>query len=410
MRDTFKQYHQFSEVEFKQLWKNCLFVLDTNTLLNMYRYSRTTVKAYFKALRNLKEKNQIWIPYQVAYEFYENRIDVISKYQSSYDYLLSIIDKAKNDIGASYKYHPFLDLSLIKKKMESGLLEVESEIKKAKQEHPKWMEKDTVLDDINSLFDGNVGKNYSNEELLGIMKDGKERYEKKIPPGYKDEVKSDDRKYGDLILWYQIIDKARESKKPIILISSDVKEDWWLEKDGKKIMPLPQLKKEIFEKAGVAFHIYTADKFLEYHDGTIDKDAIYEVRKIRELEQEKMMMKRIEIANDDRESSFSNIDKYANKYVGLLEKFGVLIQKVINAKSYVKHTSQLERLYLKVFILRDKISHRNLDRVFLQNVYIEIGDYAYFFDKILHSENIDIELSINDRDLVNEMKYLDPLL
>ena len=48
---------------------------------------------------------------------------------------------------------------------------------------------------------------------------------------YEEDIK----KYGDLILWYQIIDKAKESKKPIILISGDVKEDWWLEKNGKRI-------------------------------------------------------------------------------------------------------------------------------------------------------------------------------
>ncbi len=95
MKNTFKQYHQFTEQEFKQLWRDCLFVFDTNTLLNMYRYSRNTVNAYFKILEELKKKKQLWIPYQVGYEFYENRIDVISEYEGSYDSVLCILDKAK---------------------------------------------------------------------------------------------------------------------------------------------------------------------------------------------------------------------------------------------------------------------------------------------------------------------------
>ena len=50
-------------------------------------------------------------------------------------------------------------------------------------------------------------------------------------------------------------EKAKVTKKPIIFISGDVKEDWWLEKDGKRIMPLPQLKKEIYDEAEVDYHI-----------------------------------------------------------------------------------------------------------------------------------------------------------
>jgi hypothetical protein len=63
MKNTFKQYHQFTDQEFKQLWADCLFVFDTNTLLNMYRYSRNTVDAYFEVLKELKDKKQLWIPY-----------------------------------------------------------------------------------------------------------------------------------------------------------------------------------------------------------------------------------------------------------------------------------------------------------------------------------------------------------
>jgi hypothetical protein len=67
--------------------------------------------------------------------------------------------------------------------------------------------------------------------LNEIKKEGKERYGRRMPPGFKDDKKPEDKKYGDLILWYQIIDEAKKSKKPIVLISGDVKDDWWLEKD-----------------------------------------------------------------------------------------------------------------------------------------------------------------------------------
>lgn len=69
MHNTFKEYNQYSEQEFKKLWENCFFVFDTNTLLNMYRYSRKTVEIYFNVLTKLKDNNQLWIPYQMDMNF-----------------------------------------------------------------------------------------------------------------------------------------------------------------------------------------------------------------------------------------------------------------------------------------------------------------------------------------------------
>lgn len=122
MKSTFKEYHQFTEQEFKKLWKDCLFVFDTNTLLNMYRYSRETVEIYFKVLNKLKTKKQLWIPYQVGYEFYENRINVISEYEKSYDEILSVLENAKSDIETKYKDHPFLNLKEINKKVKQRVI------------------------------------------------------------------------------------------------------------------------------------------------------------------------------------------------------------------------------------------------------------------------------------------------
>lgn len=409
MKNTFKQYHQFTEEEFKKLWSECLFVFDTNTLLNMYRYSRKTVDAYFNVLEKLKEKKQLWIPYQVGYEFYENRIEVISEYEGSYDSVLCILDKAKKDIEERYKNHPFLDLKEIKKKMDTGLKSVETEINKAKKDHPKWMEKDDVLGKINSLFEDNIGVNYNEAKLIEIKREGKERYEKKVPPGYKDDKKSEDKKYGDLILWYQIIDKAKEAKKPIIFISGDVKEDWWLEKNGKRIMPLPQLKKEMLEKAKVDFHIYTADRFLEYYDSktiTINKETINEVRKIRELEEERMMMIRRGMIERDEELHPRIFEKYSIEYIHLFEKLERIFMEINDSKNYQKYSEELEHMFRRLRISRNRIMHGDFDRKSLQRISIEIKEFTYIFDKILHSEDINPELSMRLKELIDRLEHL----
>ncbi len=291
--------------------------------------------------------------------------------------------------------------------MDTGLKDVEIEIKKAKNEHPKWIEKDDVLDQINSVFETSIGLNYDEEKLTEIKKEGKDRYEKKIPPWYKDDKKPEDKKYGDLILWYQIIDKAKEIKKPIILVSGDVKEDWWLEKNGKRIMPLPQLKKEIFEKAEVDFHIYTADRFLEYFDSeSIDKDMISEVRKIRELEEKRMIMNRREMMEKDGELHPRIFEKYSMEYIHLFEKLERIFMEINHSKIHQKYSEELEHMFHRLRISRNRIVHGDFDRKSLHRISIDIKEFTYIFDEILHSEDINPELSMRLREFIDRLEHL----
>ncbi|HBG28713.1 MAG: hypothetical protein A2Y10_12230 [Planctomycetes bacterium GWF2_41_51] len=408
MRNIFREYHQFSESEFKELWKNCLFVFDTNTLLNMYRYSRETVEAYFNVLNELKNKKQLWIPYQVGYEFYENRINVIFDYEKSYDEILNILEKAKNEIEAKYKDHPFLNLLEIKEEMNKGLSGVESKIKQAKSAHPKWLEKDDVLENLNQLFKGYIGNNYNTQRLNDIKKEGKERYERKIPPGFKDDKKSEDKKYGDLIIWFQIIDKARECKKPIVLISGDIKEDWWLEKDGKKLMPLPQLKKELYDKAGVGFHIYTADRFLELNKTDVKKindSAIKEVRKIRELEEKRMMMQRMEMMGGEGELDAIKLENYLAEFICMFESLENLMQ-MNKLEIPPIHREELYFHLQKVKVLRNKFVHGEIDKNSFVIFYASTKEILFIIYKIINSEKIHPEIAMRFKECVIRLEQL----
>jgi PIN like domain len=413
MKKIFREYHQFTDQEFQQLWKNCFFVFDTNTLLNMYRYSRTTVDAYFDVLNELKKNKQLWIPYQVGYEFYKNRINVISEYEKSYDEILSILEKAKSDIEAKYKDHPFLNLYEIKEEMGKGLSGVEKKIKQAQKNHPKWLEKDEVLEKINSLFDGNIGNNYDEQKLIDIKKEGKERYEKRIPPGFKDDKKTEDKKYGDLILWYQIIDKAKESKKPIILISGDVKDDWWLEKDGKRLMPLPQLKKEIFDKAGIDFHIYTADRFLELNKTgkkEIDENTIKEVRKVRELEEKRMMIRRMEMMERERELDPIMFKRYSVEYTHLFDILEGVMAGINRSEINSRYRDELDYMSREIRKLRNRIVHGEINSTSFDMFYKYTKEISFVLHKIIHSEEINPDLSIKLKEYIDRLEYLNQRL
>lgn len=394
MKKTFREYHQYSENEFEKLWEECIFVFDTNTLLNMYRYRRETVDKYFKVLSELKKKNKLWIPHQVGFEFYENRISVISNYEKSYDAILDTLKNTKDSIDKDYKNHPFLDWEELKKKIDLGLESVIKEINKKKQSHPKLLDKDDILEKINKLFDSCVGECFDDKKLIEIKKDGEIRYSKKIPPGFKDAKKDDDKKYGDLILWKQIIEKAKVNKKPIVFISGDVKEDWWLEKDGKRIMPLPQLKKEIFDEAGVDFHIYTADRFLEYYQQKypiqfIDKVFIDEVRKIRELEEKKMTRARNDLFDYEphERNLFMHSGFEENRH--FLTEIEMMLKELIHLGNDERYLGELQYLSNNYFMIMNHSRFGKYNEYFYDEIKHVLQEIKHFMRGILVLDEID---------------------
>jgi PIN like domain len=144
------------------------------------------------------------------------------------------------------------------------------------------------------LLDGRVGPPYSDDRLKQLYKEGEERYAKSKPPGYKDaKTKEGDKAFGDLVLWYQVIEKASSEKNPIIIVTDDVKEDWWWRHEGKIVGPNPELVEELHSKANVAFYMYVSDQFMEYArqylKQDVDQEAIDEIREVRKHDEQQRL-------------------------------------------------------------------------------------------------------------------------
>jgi len=61
----------------KALWKEAIFVFDTNVLLDIYRSQPETRNLLLETLKGLE--NKCWLPHRVAYEFRRNRRSVIAE-------------------------------------------------------------------------------------------------------------------------------------------------------------------------------------------------------------------------------------------------------------------------------------------------------------------------------------------
>src|SRR2546425_8220950 len=99
MRNLFPGFYERNEEEVNKLWQEGIFVFDTNMLLNVYRYSPETRNRYFEILRQLKE--QLWIPYQVAYEYQDNRLTVIQEQIEAYKKIANILHSNSQNLESS---------------------------------------------------------------------------------------------------------------------------------------------------------------------------------------------------------------------------------------------------------------------------------------------------------------------
>ena len=292
MKKIFPGYYRPTEKEFSNLWNSCLFVLDANVLLNLYRYSQETSDELIQILKQISER--LWIPHQAALEYQKNRLQTIAKQLEVYDEIQKLVEdnkkKLKNKLDSLSK-HPYIKANNLMKIMQKACIAIDKNLKKLKQGHPDLLQNDNLRDTLGTLLEDKIGLPYSQKKLDGVYNLGKKRYEQEIPPGYGDKNKEGAKKYGDLILWFQIIDKAKKTNKPIILVTDDRKEDWWRRFKNKTIGPRPELVNEIFSEAGVPFYLYQTDPFMEnaqkFLEKQVKKKAIDEVREIRERDEER---------------------------------------------------------------------------------------------------------------------------
>lgn len=284
MKSMFVGYFRPKEDALLALWNDCIFVVDANVLLNLYRYSTGTRLELEKALENIKDR--AFIPHQAAKEFLKNRLSVTAGQAKEYASAIKTINELVANLSSKDR-HPFLsdeELPNFTKYSEKLVSTLESQ----QTELFNKFSDDEILIFVEQIFDGKTGKQYDEIKLGEIVKEGEGRYQKEIPPGYKDSKKesTDDpyRKFGDLIVWKQTIDYSKDNKKPVIFITDDKKEDWWLEQSGRTIGPRPELIEEFCKSTKQKFWMYSVDRFIQesakISKTTVSEDVIQEILKV----------------------------------------------------------------------------------------------------------------------------------
>jgi hypothetical protein len=296
MKEQFPGYYYPPDEDFAKLWIDCLFVFDTNILLNLYRYEITTRNEFIGTLQDAKIKDRIWIPYQVALEYHDERSHVIKSLINAYDEIeKSVKDshaKIKKRLESCKGRHPIIDVEEIIGSLNSNCGSILEKLEQKKEAHPDWNTKDEIRDKIYTLFDKKVGSPYSQEKLDKIYQEGELRYKYRIPPGYEDrpeKKKFPYKQYGDLVLWLQLIDHSKKVHMPTIFVTDDNKKDWWDKDNGRDSSPRPELIQEFFLETGMAFYAYSPKQFIEgaekYLNIKFTPKAIDEIERVKQADE-----------------------------------------------------------------------------------------------------------------------------
>jgi hypothetical protein len=268
MRAMFRSYYELSEDEIKGIWSGGLFVPDASILLGLYRYTEATRIGLLQLFTETQER--LWIPHQYALEYHRNRASVAREKREAYGQVIEILNQSKtileNKINEKVgkEKHPYISSQSILRSLDRCIEKEKKKLIKQEQEHEAKYDKRSIDEKVAGLFSGRVGRPYDEKQAEALYKEGARRFEKKIPPGYEDRKgKTEPEMYGDLVGWKQILDIAKSTKKPVVLITDERKEDWWEKLDGEIRGPRPELPAEMWECAEVDFLMYRVTGVLE---------------------------------------------------------------------------------------------------------------------------------------------------
>lgn len=307
MKQSFSGFYSPTDEEISNAWqdKKTIFIFDTNVFLDIYSYKESTRYDFFSSLEKLK--NNIWIPFHVGLEYQRNRLNVISRVKAIFRHARKELRgmkglENKDEIKRITDMFPSLlkETSDLSKKIDSLIDGYENSLKDLDNKQPCVRSHDRIREKLNELFCDKVGVAPSQEKINEIESEGEDRYKNKIPPGFKDDNKEEffcygnviyKNKYGDLIIWKQIIEHLDSNKEinNVIFITNDTKKDWWFTIDSggdKRVGPHALLIDEIKKLENVKlFDMYTSADFLKntseyYSDFRVSEDSINDVKEI----------------------------------------------------------------------------------------------------------------------------------
>ena len=292
MERQFWAYYPLSQKQVEEVWGSAFFTFDTSVLLDLYRYSREARGEFFGILNGVPDR--IWLSNQVALEYHQGRVGVISDQQKRVGDVIQALNGVKAQIRTAIQGGAGME------DLNEALSQTEKVLKRFRGEqgavgmHEAHAGEDEIQRSLNELFsdEHSLGAPYSEERLRTLYEEGRTRFQEHVPPGFRDtETKPEPSRYGDLILWQQVLDEAASRNAPAMLVINDSKDDWWRLNGTTPFAPRAELREEIRRVANVDCWFYRLDQFLklakQHLRAEVSDETIKEVQTVEERDADK---------------------------------------------------------------------------------------------------------------------------
>lgn len=243
IKKQFPEFYQekLEKIDLKSESEN-LIIFDTNFLLDILQSPTDIGKKYIDSLKRVQDN--IYIPYLVALEFNFRKSGIKKEKHYNITKYRDVVEGNLKTLKESISDHQSINIKKNTEDFSSDLLE---EVEKFQEHILKKLDKkiatyiteeeNTIYKELINIVENNIGEKYTQEWIAEVESEGENRYKDKIPPGFDDEEKEDteedsrrysnlcyQRKYGDLIIWKDIINYSKNSSKKgvkVIYVTND---------------------------------------------------------------------------------------------------------------------------------------------------------------------------------------------
>lgn len=373
INELFVGWYDYSKEEYESILLNGLISLDTNVLLNLYRYSKETSTETLTLFSSIGDR--IVFSYYVAEEFTRNRKKVEADSILEYSKYISDIDNRYKDLMSEINSIPDKRLSEKKKLITSINKNKEKIITSITTEKNKKekMFSEGLESKICELMNHRILNKYSDKDFKKIRDEGLRRIKEQIPPGYKDSQKSEN---GDYHIFKSLIDYCKEKKKDLIFVTDDTKDDIFTNLHGKRF-PRSELLNEFYNETGQKLLIFTVQEFL--------KNRIIFKEKVSE-----------DILSEISFTSIENL-KYSPRTNSRIKRYLYNILKNNSIDDVINNYEEIQKSFRTIVRICEGINDEDSAKKF--NSLIRIlndGDYELYLTELLSINEIVLQEKENE--------------
>jgi hypothetical protein len=325
---TFLQQHQAwiesqgggADDDRQVFFTDALIVLDTNVLLDLYRYTSEARNQVLAGLALVKPR--LWLPHRVGSEFIRGRRGVVAdrtdKLQKAKSQLERTLREAWNDVQtAANEVKGLLDQFAADEHGQSELDEMINEegfrqlIEPWRDELSQRIDKlknsqdiklkdivsgsDPIIDQVGDLYESRFAAAPDDSEIRRHVEHALNyRYPNRIPPGYLDADKPTPiQAAGDYLIWEEMINYVQaQPASRVLFVSRDTKADWYepARSASEPLRPWPSLIDEFRTRTGAELLIMKTRAFFEglseFPDAPITSTTVDEIGRTAESDDE----------------------------------------------------------------------------------------------------------------------------